>query len=51
METVLAGLQWDYVVLYIDDIIAFAYSFQKHLEKVYATTTTCDITAYYTIIY
>ena len=33
MEHVLAGLQWNIALLYIDDIIVFAKSFEEHLSR------------------
>ena len=33
MENVLAGLQWEIAVLYIDDIIVFADTVDAHLSQ------------------
>ena len=33
METVLAGLQWDLCLVYLDDIIIFSQSFDEHLIR------------------
>ncbi|PIK34749.1 hypothetical protein BSL78_28428 [Apostichopus japonicus] len=33
MERVLAGLQWDVAVLYIDDIIVHGRTFEEHIER------------------
>jgi hypothetical protein len=33
MEKVLSGLQWEIAVLYIDDVIVFANSFEEQLER------------------
>ncbi len=33
MEKVLAGLQWEIAVLYIDDIVGFGNSVEQHLER------------------
>lgn len=33
METVLAGLQWDLCLVYLDDIIIFSQSFDEHLVR------------------
>ena len=38
METVLAGLQWDICLIYIDDIIVYGKTFEealKNLENVF----------------
>jgi hypothetical protein len=42
METVLAGLQWDKCLVYLDDIIVIGNSFEnmlENLEKVFIYTT------------
>ena len=33
MEKVLAGLQWEIAVLYIDDVVVFGSSVQQHLDR------------------
>ena len=33
METVLAGLQWDICLIYLDDVIVFRKSFEAYVEK------------------
>ena len=36
MEYVLAGLRWDHCLVYLDDIIVFAKTFEDHLKKLKA---------------
>ena len=33
MGTILAGLQWDICLIYLDDIITFGYSFEEAAEN------------------
>ena len=33
MEAILSGLHWETCLLYIDDVIIFADSFEQHLER------------------
>ena len=33
MEKVLQGLQWNSLLLYLDDVIVFSRDFQSHLER------------------
>ena len=36
MKTVLAGLQWDICLIYLDDVIVFGKSFEDMLKNLYA---------------
>ena len=33
MELVLAGLRWDICLAYLDDIVVFGHTFEKHLQR------------------
>ena len=33
MEIVLAGLQWSECLIYLDDVIVFSSSFDKHMKR------------------
>ena len=33
MELVSAGLRWDICLAYLDDIVVFGHTFEKHLQR------------------
>ena len=33
MDSVLAGLKWDFCMIYLDDVIIFSQSFEQHLRQ------------------